>query len=355
MVAGLRTSLLDYDLPEGRIAQHPPAARDGGRLLVLRPDGIEHRRVTDLPVLIPEGSLVVVNDSRVIRARLLGRRVGSGGRAEILLLEPWPGEGGASASRWRALGRASRPLRPGAVVKVGTLRVTVEERGDDGTLGVVLSGPGEVSEAIAREGTIPLPPYIRRAPDAADAERYQTTYARHPGSVAAPTAGLHLTTALREELAARGVRWGSVTLHVGLGTFRPVEVDDLDQHPMHEESVRVPPELAAAVAQTRAAGAKVIAIGTTVVRALESARDPARPGHVLAGEGRTRLLIQPGYDFGVVDGLLTNFHQPRSTLLALVAAFAGLPRVQAAYSAALDAGYRFLSYGDAMWIPERIC
>jgi len=351
----LRTSLLDYALPEGRIAQHPPAARDGGRLLVLREGEIEHRRVTDLVTLIPEGSLVVVNDSRVIRARLLGRRAGSGGRVEILLLEPSPEEGVQAASRWRALGRSSRPLRPGAVVEVGTLRVVVEERGADGTLRVAVSGPGELSEAIAREGAVPLPPYIRRAAEAADVERYQTTYARHPGSVAAPTAGLHLTTALREELAARGVRWGSVTLHVGLGTFRPVEVEDLDQHPMHEESVRVPPELADAVAQTRAAGGKVIAIGTTVVRALESARDPARPGHVLAGEGRTRLLIQPGYAFGVVDGLLTNFHQPRSTLLALVAAFAGLSRVQAAYSAALDAGYRFLSYGDAMWIPERAC
>ncbi|MBN2194687.1 MAG: S-adenosylmethionine:tRNA ribosyltransferase-isomerase, partial [Polyangiaceae bacterium] len=184
---------------------------------------------------------------------------------------------------------------------------------------------------------------------------YQTVFARSPGSVAAPTAGLHLTVAAREVLKARGVGWACVTLHVGLGTFRPVEVDNLDEHLMHEERVVVGPELAAAIAETRAAGGKVMAVGTTVVRALESARDPNRSGHVVPWEGKTRLLIQPGYSFGVVDGLLTNFHQPRSTLLALVGAFAGMRQIHDAYRAALDAGYRFLSYGDAMWIPERAC
>ncbi len=351
----MRTDLFDYALPEDRIAQRPPAVRDGGRLLVLRADGIEHRRVAELPSLIPSGSVVVVNDSRVIRARLLGRKAGTGGRVEVLLLEPAPGEGFAAASRWIALGRSNRPLLPGTVIDVGRLRIVVEERGEGGTLKVVLQSPEPLAEAIAREGAVPLPPYIRRPADAADGERYQTVYAQHPGSVAAPTAGLHLTAALRESLIARGVRWGSVTLHVGLGTFRPVAAEDLDEHPMHEEAFVVQPALAEAIAVTRAAGGKVIAVGTTVVRALESARDPARPGHVLAGRGRSRLLIQPGYDFSVVDGLLTNFHQPRSTLLALVAAFAGLTRVREAYAAALDSGYRFLSYGDAMWIPERAC
>lgn len=349
----MRTDLFDYALPEDRIAQRPPAARDGGRLLVVRLDGLEHRRVVELPDLVPRGSLVVVNDSRVIRARLLGRRVGTGGRVEVLLLAPARGERPEAASRWTALGRSSRPLRPGTEIDVGSLRVVVEERGLDGSLTVALSGPEPIAEAIAREGAVPLPPYIRRPADAADGERYQTEYALHPGSVAAPTAGLHLTAALREGLVARGVRWGSVTLHVGLGTFRPVAADDLDEHPMHEEAFVVGSELAEAVAATRAAGGKVIAVGTTVVRALESARDPARPGQVLPGRGRARLLIQPGYDFAVVDGLLTNFHQPRSTLLALVGAFVGLARVRAAYAAALDSGYRFLSYGDAMWIPER--
>ncbi len=351
----MRTDLFDYALPEERIAQRPPAVRDGGRLLVLRADGIEHRRVAELPSLIPSGSVVVVNDSRVIRARLLGRKAGTGGRVEVLLLEPAQEERFDAASRWIALGRSSRPLQPGTVIDVGRLRVVVEERGEGGTLRVALQSPEPLWEAISREGAVPLPPYIRRPADAADGERYQTVYAQHPGSVAAPTAGLHLTAALRESLIARGVRWGSVTLHVGLGTFRPVAAEDLDEHPMHEEAFVVQPALAEAIAVTRAAGGKVIAVGTTVVRALESARDPARPGHVLAGRGRSRLLIQPGYDFSVVDGLLTNFHQPRSTLLALVAAFAGLTRVRAAYSAALDSGYRFLSYGDAMWIPERAC
>lgn len=351
----MRTSELDYPLPAGRIAQRPLADRDGARLLVLRRDGVEHRTVRDWPRLIAPGSLVVVNDSRVIRARLLGRRVSSGGRVEILLLSPVDAAAFDSACRWRALGRANRPLRVGTEVEVGALRIVVRERGDDGVLTVDLLGDEPVADLIEREGAVPLPPYIRREAEPADDGRYQTVFARVPGSVAAPTAGLHLSPALREELAARGVRWASVTLHVGLGTFRPVEVERLEEHPMHEEACVVSEELAAAVAMTRDAGGLVVAVGTTVVRALESARDPARPGHVYPWRGSTRLLIQPGYQFGVVDGLFTNFHQPRSTLLALVGAFAGAERVKAAYGIALDAGYRFLSYGDAMWIPERTC
>jgi S-adenosylmethionine:tRNA ribosyltransferase-isomerase len=349
------TRLLDYPLPADRIAQRPLAAREDARLLVLGSRAIEHRSIADWPSLVPRGSLVVVNDSRVIRARLLGRRRGSGGRVEVLLLEPVGGAAVETARRWVALGRANRPLRVGTEVEVGALRVTVEGRDDAGTLTVHLDSAEPIAVALAREGSVPIPPYIRRPPDEHDGERYQTVYASVPGSVAAPTAGLHLTAAARTALADRDVRWASVTLHVGLGTFRPVEVPNLDEHPMHDESVIVGEPVVRAVAETRRAGGAVIAVGTTVVRALESARDPHRPGHVVPLSGRTRLLIQPGYSFGVVDALLTNFHQPRSTLLALVGAFAGLDRVREGYQAALDAGYRFLSYGDAMWIPERAC
>ncbi len=202
-------------------------------------------------------------------------------------------------------------------------------------------------------GHVPIPPYLGRADEPDDVERYQTVYARRTGSVAAPTAGLHLTAEAFATPRGRGVEIGRVELEVGLGTFRPVETDDLDQHPMHTERFSVSPELAERVSAARARGGGVVAVGTTVVRALESVADPERPGLVRAGAGETRLLIQPGYDFRVVDALFTNFHQPRSTLLALVSAFVGVERVRSAYAEALAASYRFLSYGDAMWIPRR--
>jgi S-adenosylmethionine:tRNA ribosyltransferase-isomerase len=210
-----------------------------------------------------------------------------------------------------------------------------------------------LAAAVEASGHVPLPPYVHRPDDAADRERYQTVFARVPGAVAAPTAGLHLSTALIDRIRARGVAVATVTLHVGLGTFQPVSAEDLDDHPMHAEAFVVPAEAAAAVAAARDRGAPVVAVGTTVVRALESAADPARPGGVLALSGETRLLIQPGYRFRVVDQLLTNFHLPQSTLLALVAAFAGRERVLSAYRAAVGARYRFYSYGDAMLIRSR--
>jgi S-adenosylmethionine:tRNA ribosyltransferase-isomerase len=212
---------------------------------------------------------------------------------------------------------------------------------------------GTVAEAVDAFGQMPIPPYLRRPADAGDGERYQTVYARVPGAVAAPTAGLHLTEGLLDEFARRGVRVGRVTLHVGPATFLPVAVADLDQHPMHAEWLQVGAEVAAEIAAARERKAPVVAVGTTVVRALETAADPERPGLVKAIEGETRLLIQPGYDFRVVDALLTNFHLPRSTLIALVAAFAGRTRLLDAYAHAIRRGYRFYSYGDAMWLPRK--
>jgi S-adenosylmethionine:tRNA ribosyltransferase-isomerase len=344
----MRVDLLRYDLPAGSIAQQPADDRLCARLLDLPAAGeAAHLHVRDLPDRVPEGAVVVVNDTRVLPARLLGHKRGSGGKAEILLLR----RASASASpteRWSAVGKASKGLRPGTVVECGEIEVFVTARGEP-TLEVELSVlHGTVTDAIRRSGHVPLPPYIRRGDVAADRDRYQTMFARVDGAVAAPTAGLHLTPDLVARLSARRCTLTAVTLHVGLGTFQPVTVADLDDHVMHAESFDIPRKAAVAIADARARGAPVVAVGTTVVRALEAAADPARPGHVRAGTGVTRLLIQPGYRFQVTDRLFTNFHLPGSTLLALVCAFAGTARALAAYADARDRGYRFYSYGDAM-------
>lgn len=350
----METHLFDYELPEASIAQRPLPERDASRLCVLAPDGVHDRMFRDFADLVPEGSLVVLNDTRVQRARLLGARAGSGGRVEIFLLRRLEAAA-PDDETWSALGRANSPLRSGTVIEIGRLTAEVVGRDADAVLRVRLRAQrGTVEEAVNAEGHVPLPPYMRRPDDAADGERYQTVFARRQGSVAAPTAGLHLTERVFERLRARGVELGYLTLHVGLGTFRPVSAADLNEHLMHEEAFSIGPELADAVARARARGAQVAAVGTTVVRALESARDPGDPRLVTPTSGETRLLIQPGYEFGPVDALLTNFHMPKSTLLALVAAFAGRERLLAAYAHAVRAGYRFLSYGDAMWIPERL-
>lgn len=347
----MRTDLLDYELPDELIARRPPTERDGGRLLVVARDGLEHRRVSEWVELVPSGALVVLNDTRVLPARLLGRRLGGGGRVELLLLERLGAAG--ERERWRAIGRANRPLRPGAEIDAGELRVTVGSPGAGGSLEVELVAAAGVDAALDRSGHVPLPPYLGRPDEPDDRVRYQTVYAAAAGSAAAPTAGLHLTEGALERLAARGVEVAKVTLHVGLGTFRPVTTDDLAEHVMHAESFEVGAEAALAVRRARARGGAVVAVGTTVVRALESAADAAGGGLVRPGTGETRLLVQPGYRFRVIDSLLTNFHQPRSTLLALVAAFGGLDAVRAAYREAVATQYRFLSYGDAMWLPER--
>ncbi|MEB2343307.1 MAG: tRNA preQ1(34) S-adenosylmethionine ribosyltransferase-isomerase QueA [Deltaproteobacteria bacterium] len=347
----MRTSLLDYALPETLIASRPLERRDGARLMVVGAT-LAHRRVDEWAALVPEGALVVLNETRVRKARLFGTRRGTGGRAELLLLRRLSEPG--HKERWLALGRASKPLRPGSVIDAGALSIEVRGRDDaDGALEVEVSAGGSVDAALEEHGHVPIPPYLRRDDDALDRERYQTVFARELGSVAAPTAGLHLTQAALDVLRARGVEVARLLLHVGLGTFRPVTAEDLDAHPMHSEELEVGEAVVDAVARARGRGAPVIAVGTTVVRALESSRDPARHGYLRATRGETSLLIQPGYSFGVVDGLLTNFHMPRSTLLALVAAFAGLERTLDAYRVAVSERYRFLSYGDAMWIPER--
>jgi len=339
----VRASELDYELPERLIAQFPPAQRDGGRLLELDAGRIAHRRVAELAEMVPEGALVVLNDTRVQAARLFGVRSDTGGKVELLLLEPH-GDDGA----YLAIGKAKRPLAPGDRVRIEEVELVISERVAGGA--VVVATASGVQSVAERYGHVPLPPYVRRPDEPSDRERYQTVYAQHPGSAAAPTAGLHLTLATLERLRQRGVEFARVTLHVGLGTFRPVSVEQLSDHQMHEESCVVSDEVVDAVARARARGAPVVAVGTTVVRSLESA---AGSGQLRPFSGRTRLFISPGFGFRVVDALLTNFHAPRSTLLALVYAFAGTDAVRAAYRAAVEHEYRFLSYGDAMWIPQR--
>lgn len=355
----MRIELFDYELPEDRIASHPTPRRDGARLLVVNPraDRLDDRAMTELPELLPEGALVVLNDTRVLKARLLGEKADTGGKVEIFLVEKLAGE--ASSERWRALGRASKPLRIGQRVRLGegALSARIEAKSEhDGSIEVTLeaSEGGSVSEAIEAHGRVPLPPYMRREPSPSDIERYQTVFARSPGAVAAPTAGLHLSQELLDALRLRGIEIATLTLHVGLGTFQPVTVGDLDDHPMHAESFEVTPALAEAIASARKRQKPVVAIGTTVVRALESAACPEEEGKVRPMSSSTRLLIQPGFGFRVVDALLTNFHLPRSTLLALVSAFAGRERILTAYREAIARGYRFYSYGDAMLLTSRV-
>lgn len=338
-------ALYDYDLPESSIAQEPPADRDGGRLLRLdRRDGrVAHGRILDLPDCLEPGDLLVVNATRVLPARLRGRKA-SGGAAEALLL----GSAG-TPRRYRALLRARGRLRVGQKL--------VFERGETARAAEItrLADDGSVELGFADDdspyalGETPLPPYIRRdAPRAEDVERYQTTFAREPGSVAAPTAGLHLSSRLLTALAERGVELAELVLHVGVGTFRPLRAEDLAAGRLHPEPFELPEATADAIARTRRRGGRVVAVGTTSVRVLEArGRDD---GSVVPGTGETDLFLRPGVRFRVVDALLTNFHLPRSSLLLLVAAFAGREPVLAAYREAVRRGYRFYSYGDAMWV-----
>ena len=354
----MRVDRFAYELPQERIAQHPTPEREDARLMVVPKDGdLEHRTIADLAGCVPEGALIVVNDTRVIPARLLGKKAGSGGKVEIFLVRKLGTRevDGHVLEIWRAMGKASKALKFGSEVEIGRLVVRLLGRSEeDGLLevGIRTAGDGTVEDAIAAEGHVPLPPYIKRDDVAVDRERYQTVFARVLGAIAAPTAGLHLTRALVGRLAVRGCEVVSVTLHVGLGTFQPVSVEDLDQHPMHSERYEVSRATASAIARARERSVPVVAVGTTVVRALESAADPARDGLVLPGAGDTAILIQPGHRFRVVDGLLTNFHLPKSTLLALVCAFAGTERVLSAYRTAVQREYRFFSYGDAMLLSR---
>ena len=349
----MKTADLDYELPEALIAAHPAERRDGARLLIVEGDTLRDGMVTELAQLIPEGALVVVNDTRVRRARIFGSRQGSGGRIELLFIRRVsPAVDGRE--HWQAIGRASKPLRVGTRVEWDEVVVEVLEKSTEGTLLVAVDAHGvDFEQLLDQRGHLPLPPYMRRGDEVVDLERYQTVYARRTASAAAPTAGLHFTPELFERLRERNVEVARLELEIGLGTFRAVTADDLNDHPMHAETIAVGPELVQAVRAARERRAPVVAVGTTVVRALESAADPTRVGEVRVMHGDTRLMIQPGYRFQVVDALLTNFHVPQSTLLALVSAFAGYDAVMAAYRHAVAARYRFLSYGDAMWIPKR--
>jgi len=336
-------SHFDFALTPERIAQHPPAQRDGSRLLHLdRKTGrVEHSAVRALPTLLRAGDLLVTNATRVLTARLRGHK-GSGGVAEALLLGP-----GDNPGRYRALIRHRGRLRAGGKYRFGSPALDAELLSVDADGIGVLGFEAGVDPFAA--GEMPLPPYIRRdAPSKADETRYQTTFARVPGSIAAPTAGLHLSERLLADLARRGIERAEVVLHVGLGTFRPLRERDLIRHRLHPEPFELPETTAAAIAGTRARGGRVVAVGTTVARVLETRATDDRG--VRAGAGTTDLFLTPGDRFRAVDALLTNFHLPRSSLLLLVAAFAGRDNVLAAYAEALREGYRFYSYGDAMLI-----
>ena len=339
---GTRTSDYDFALPADRIAQQPLARRDDSRLLVLRraSGAVEHRRFRDLVELIPRGDALVLNTTKVFRARLLGHRA-SGADAEILLLREI-GDG-----KWEAMVSPGGKLRPGRTVNIAPgFDVEILEITDRRTRIVRPRATGPVMEAIERHGHVPLPPYIARPDVAADVDRYQTVYATESGSVAAPTAGLHFTPELLAAIEARGVRRADVVLHVGAGTFKPVEVDDPAQHVMHQERFSVPAATASTLNDVRSSGRAIWAVGTTCARTLESAVSDDRTFTERAGE--TRLFIRPPYRFRAVDKLITNFHLPRSTLVMLVAAFAGYELTMRAYREAVDEGYRFYSYGDAM-------
>lgn len=348
----LRTSDFDYQLPPELIAQHPLPDRGSSRLLVVGRDhpsperganggGVRDAIFAELPHLIPSGDLLVLNTTRVRHARLLGRRP-SGAPAEVLLLHPGPGE------TWVAMGQPGSALRPGKRIELDSgIWIQVEDMLPEGYRTVRMVG-ASADTVIRRYGRLPLPPYITREPGVADETAYQTVFADREGSVAAPTAGLHFTPALLAALEAGGVELGRLDLEVGPGTFRPVEEADPSRHSMHAELFEIPARLAAQVRGARSRGGAVWAVGTTVVRALESAGHGN--GEVRIGKGETSLLITPGYRFQVVDHLLTNFHLPRSTLLMLVCAFAGYETTMAAYRHGIAQRYRFYSYGDAMLI-----
>jgi S-adenosylmethionine:tRNA ribosyltransferase-isomerase len=339
----VRVSDFDYELPPGLIAQHPAAERAASRLLHL--DGnsgaIADLDFRDLVALVEPGDLLVLNDTRVIKARLHGRK-DSGGAVEVLV------ERVLDTDRALAQVRSSKPLKAGRrLVFAGGVAAEVLARSGEF---FELRFPGGVLEVLAAQGEVPLPPYITHAAGAQDEDRYQTVYARVPGAVAAPTAGLHFDESMLAALEAKGVARASLTLHVGAGTFQPLRVEDVSEHIMHSEWYSVPQATVDAIARTRAAKGRVVAVGTTALRALESA---AAAGMLRAGTAETRLFIVPGYRFRVVDRLLTNFHLPRSTLLMLVSAFAGVDNIRRAYAHAIALRYRFFSYGDAMLIERQ--
>lgn len=340
----MQLSDFDYHLPESLIAQQPSDRRDGSRLMVVdRASGyVSHHVFAEFQSFVRQDDCLVVNETKVFPARLAGQRAGTGGRVELLLVHPEPD------GAWTAMARPGRRLRAGAEIAFDDdpVTATVEAVLDDGMRRVRFNG--DLQALIARRGRIPLPPYIDREASDADVERYQTVYAKTPGAVAAPTAGLHFTPEILARVGDRGVDRATVLLHVGPGTFKPVEVENVAGHRMHAEYFEVDDVAAAAVARAKQAGGRVVSVGTTSVRVLESQADGV--GGLRVGKGWTDIFIYPGYTFTVVDALLTNFHLPRSTLLMLVSAFAGREVVMSAYEEAVREGYRFYSYGDAMLV-----
>ncbi|MDR0480498.1 MAG: tRNA preQ1(34) S-adenosylmethionine ribosyltransferase-isomerase QueA [Gallionellaceae bacterium] len=340
----MRTEAFDFDLPEKLIAQHPPEQRGGGRLLHVRGGKLADLRFADLPGLVREGDLLVLNDTRVLKARLFGAKE-SGGKVEVMVERVLDGREALAQVR------ASKAPKAGSrLLMDGSYTLTVSGREGE-FFRLRFDGDEDVMALLERHGHLPLPPYITHAAGAEDETRYQTVFASQPGAVAAPTAGLHFDEAMLDTLCARGVETARVTLHVGAGTFQPVRAENIEEHIMHSERYRIPAETVAAIRATQARGGRVIAVGTTSLRALESA---AAAGELRAGAGETRLFITPGYAFRVVDVLLTNFHLPRSTLLMLVCAFGGMTEMLAAYRHAVERQYRFFSYGDAMLIERRV-
>ena len=337
----MRVDLFDFDLPQDLIAQRPVVPRDAARLLDVAPDGLHDRGVRDLPGLLRRGDLLVFNDTKVIPARLLGTRP-AGGKVEALLIRDL-GQG-----HWLSFARPTKRLKMGdSLAFAGGLGATVAAKNEDGSVVLAFDRTGHAFlTALEQGGTVPLPPYIRGGTaDAQDRADYQTLFAKYDGSVAAPTAGLHFTPALMAALAEAGIATSGVTLHVGAGTFQPVRVDDTDAHVMHAEWGEVPEKTARAIEATRAAGGRIVSIGTTSLRLLESV-GRLHDGAMKAWTGETDIFITPGFRFRAVDLLLTNFHLPRSTLFMLVAAFAGLERMQQVYAHAVRERYRFYSYGD---------
>jgi S-adenosylmethionine:tRNA ribosyltransferase-isomerase len=337
----MRVADFDFDLPDELIAQFPPAVRGASRLLhVGREGALTDREFRDLPSLLCAGDLLVMNDTRVIKARLFGHK-DTGGRVELLV------ERVTDEFEALAFIRASHAPKPGSTIQLADdVVVDVVARQDDLTR-LRFSLP--VLQVLERLGRLPLPPYIEHAPTADDEARYQTVYAREPGAVAAPTAGLHFDDAMLDTLRAQGVDTARVTLHVGAGTFQPVRVDDVADHRMHSERYTIPQATVDAIEAARARHGRVIAVGTTSLRALEAA---AQSGRLHAGTSETDMFITPGYRFKAVDALITNFHLPKSTLLMLVSAFAGVDAIRAAYAHAIKARYRFFSYGDAMFLEK---
>ena len=341
----MRASDFDYSLPKALIAQHPAKERSASRLLRLDgKTGATHDALfRNLPDYIDARDIMVFNDTRVIKARLFGEKA-SGGRIEILI------ERVLGAQRALAQVRASKAPKAGSTLMLaGSIEATVIVRHDD-LYELQFAGEEDLFALLEHHGQLPLPPYIRHAPDEKDAARYQTVYARHPGAVAAPTAGLHFDAAMLAALQAKGVLIAHVTLHVGAGTFQPLRDDDISRHVMHSECYRIGEECVAAIQAAKARGGRVIAVGTTSLRTLEAA---AQSGELKAGSGETALFITPGYEFRVVERLFTNFHLPKSTLLMLVAAFAGSDNVKSAYAHAVQQRYRFFSYGDAMLVEKK--